>query len=56
MIIDADAEKVHSVDYRLPDIMTEFRNTKYLTLIGVGTKRILNAIMNFEKIKLREVN
>jgi hypothetical protein len=52
MIIDADAEKVHSVDYRLPGIMTEFRNTKYLTLIGVGTKRILNAIMNFEKIKL----
>tara|TARA_B110000208_G_scaffold118987_1_gene145564 strand:+ start:4091 stop:4261 length:171 start_codon:yes stop_codon:yes gene_type:complete len=56
MIIDADAEKVHSVDYRLPGIMTEFRNTKYLTLIGVGTKRILNAITNFEKIKLREVN
>ena len=56
MIIDADAEKVHSVDYRLPGIMTEFRNTKYLTVIGVGTKRILNAIMNFEEIKKGEVN
>lgn len=55
MIIDADEEKVHSVDYRLIGIMTEFRNTKYLSLVGIRIKLILNAIMQFEKIKLREV-
>jgi len=55
MIIDSDGEKINSVDYRLIGIMTEFRNSKYLTLIGIKIRVVLNAIMEFEKIKLNEV-
>lgn len=53
MIIDTSGEK-HSIDYRLIGIMTEFRNDKYFTLIGIKIRLVLDGIMTTEKIKLRD--
>lgn len=52
MIIDNSGEKL-SIDYRLIGIMTEFRNGKFFTLIGIKIRLILDGIMKLEKIKLR---
>lgn len=52
MILDVDGE-TPSIDYRLVGIMTEFRKGKYLTLIGIRIKLILDGITTLEKIKLR---
>ncbi|NHM08364.1 hypothetical protein G4D82_14135 [Flavobacterium sp. CYK-4] len=51
MIIDSDG-KNHSIDYRLIGIMTEFRNTKFLSLIGIRIKLFLDAMTTLEKIEL----
>lgn len=53
MIIDNSGPKL-SIEYRLIGIMTEFRNGKYFTLIGLRIKLILDGIITFEKINLRE--
>lgn len=51
MIIDASGEKL-SIDYRLIGIMTEFRNDKYFTLIGVKLRLLMDGIMKLEKVNL----
>ncbi len=51
MIIDTNGEKP-SVDYRLIGIMTEFRNDKYFTLIGVKLRLLMDGIMKLENVKL----
>ncbi|MFT3796500.1 hypothetical protein [Flavobacterium sp.] len=53
MILDESENKL-SIDYRLIGIMTEFRKGKYLSLIGIKIKLILDGIKTIEKIELRE--
>lgn len=50
MIIDTNGVKP-SIDYRLIGIMTEFRNDKYFTLIGIRIRLVLDGIMKLENIK-----
>lgn len=52
MIIDMSGEKPY-IDYRLIGIMTEFRNGKFFTLIGIKISLVLDGIISMEKIKLR---
>jgi len=45
----------HKVDYRLIGIMTEFRKAKYYCLIGNKIQIVVDALIKFEKIKIRTV-
>ena len=51
MIIDTSGEKL-SVDYRLIGIMTEFRNDKFFTLIGVKIRLVMDGILKLENINV----